>query len=110
MSANWDVELCDCFSDIKVCLISWFCSPCQIAYQIAGVEGHECGISDGILPCLFPFCCAISVRGKIREKYGIQGSCMNDFCVVWLCGICAITQQTRQLQKKGVKPAGMFMD
>jgi hypothetical protein len=37
------------------------------------VEEHECGVGDLLLACLCPFCCAVSVRGKIREKYSVDG-------------------------------------
>eukprot|EP01115_Flamella_aegyptia_P008614 TRINITY_DN3594_c0_g1_i1.p1 TRINITY_DN3594_c0_g1~~TRINITY_DN3594_c0_g1_i1.p1 ORF type:complete len:123 (+),score=32.52 TRINITY_DN3594_c0_g1_i1:35-370(+) len=110
MSAAWDTGLFDCLSDCKVCLVSWCCAPCQVAYQKAAVEEHECGLGDLIPVCCCPICCQVSVRGKIREKYGIEGSgcgdCMASFC----CGICSISQQPRQLDMKGAKPAGMFME
>eukprot|EP01116_Phalansterium_solitarium_P013185 TRINITY_DN3032_c0_g1_i1.p1 TRINITY_DN3032_c0_g1~~TRINITY_DN3032_c0_g1_i1.p1 ORF type:complete len:112 (+),score=11.72 TRINITY_DN3032_c0_g1_i1:74-409(+) len=109
--SQWDIELCDCFSDCKTFLVSWFCSPCQLAYQKVAVEETQpCGFGDCILPCLFSLCCAVSIRGKIRAKYGIDGGCMGDFCVILFCYVCAVTQQTRQLNAKGAKPAGMFMD
>jgi len=109
--SHWDVELFDCFADCKVCVVSWVCMPCQLAYQKVAVEdAYPCGVGDAILPCLFPFCCAVSIRGKIRTKYGIEGGCMGDVCVLLFCGVCAVTQQTRQLSLKGAKPAGMFMD
>jgi len=107
---GWDTGLCDCFSDCKVCIVTYFCGVCQIAYQKAAVEEHECGCGDFIPACIFPFCCAVSVRGKIREKYGIEGGCCGDFMTLLFCGLCALTQQTRQLQMKGAKPAGMFME
>jgi len=110
MSAAWDTGLFDCFSDIKVLLVSWLCGVCQVSAQKAGVEGHECGLGDLIPVCLFPFCCQIITRGKIRDKFGIEGSLVSDFLTSWCCMLCAISQQTRQLNMKGVKPAGLFMD
>ena len=109
MSA-WDTGLFDCFSDIKVLLVSWVCGTCQVAFQKAAVEGHECGLGDLIPVLICPLCCMIQVRGKIREKYGIGGSLIKDILEAWICGICAVSQQTRQLDMKGAKPAGMFME
>lgn len=45
------------------------------------------------------------MRSKIRTKYGIEGGIVGDFFSVLCCGLCAITQQTRQLDMKGAKPA-----
>jgi len=107
---DWDTGIFDCFSDIKILLISWLCGTCNIAYQKAAIEGHECGIGD-LIPVLFcGICCMVQVRGKIREKYGIDGTLINDILMSLCCGICAISQQTRQLDMKGAKPAGCFMD
>lgn len=92
------------------CLLSWICGVCQLAQQKATVEGHECGIGD-LIPvwCCAP-CCLVMVRGKIREKYGIDGNLVQDLLCSWCCTICAVSQQTRQLDMKGDKPAGICMD
>jgi Cys-rich protein (TIGR01571 family) len=110
MSAPWDTGLFDCCSDCKVCCVSWMCGVCQIAYQKAAVEEHECGCGDLIPVVCCPFCCQISTRSKIREKYGIEGSGCGDCMTSWCCMLCAISQQTRQLDMKGAKPAGMCME
>jgi len=110
MGGDWETGLCDCFSDCKVCFVTWLCMPCQIAYQKAAVEEHPCGCGDLIVAWLCTFCCAVSVRGKIREKYGFEGSCCVDFLTVAFCALCAVTQHTRQLQARGAKPAGMCME
>jgi len=106
----WDTGLCDCFSDCKVFLVSWFCAPCQIAQQIATVEGRECSAGLTIASCFFSLCCAIKARRLVREKYGIVGSGGSDCCTVFCCGLCAISQQTRQIRLRGDKPGGMFME
>jgi len=108
--SQWDHGIFECFGDIKVCLLSWICGTCQVAQQKATVEGHDCGIGDLIPVLCCPLCCMISVRGKIREKYGIEGSLVSDILCAWGCAICAVTQQTRQLEAKGDKPAGICMD
>ncbi len=91
-------------------LVSWCCGACQLAYQKAAVEEHECGLGDLIPVCCFPLCCAVSIRGKIREKYGFEGGFCGDLLTIMYCGLCALSQQTRQLDMKGAKPAGMFME
>eukprot|EP01108_Squamamoeba_japonica_P009585 TRINITY_DN9041_c0_g1_i1.p2 TRINITY_DN9041_c0_g1~~TRINITY_DN9041_c0_g1_i1.p2 ORF type:complete len:111 (+),score=37.68 TRINITY_DN9041_c0_g1_i1:125-457(+) len=108
--SDWDTGIFDCLSDIKVCLLTWLCPVCQLAQQKATVEGHDCGLGDCIPVWCCALCCAVMVRGKIREKYGIDGSLVMDLLCTLFCGICSISQQTRQLDMKGDKPAGICMD
>jgi Cys-rich protein (TIGR01571 family) len=42
-----------------------------------------------------------SVRGKIRESKGIEGSGVIDFLLHWFCGCCAIAQEGREVQGGG---------
>ena len=110
MGGGWDTGLFDCFDDFSVALITYFCEPCQAAYNEAAVSDKECG-------CIH-FCgalCAgpthtIAVRGQIRQKYQIDGSVCGDVCTVAFCALCAVCQHTRQLDKKGASPAGFLMD
>ena len=44
------------------------------------------------------FYAVTKVRGLIREKKGIEGSCFNDFLVWWCCGICALVQEAQEVQ------------
>jgi len=73
-------------------------------------EDRECEIMDLICMLFFGICCIVKTRGDMREKYGIEGSLVVDILSVWCCAICAISQQTRQLDIKGAKPAGFLMD
>ncbi|PRP77394.1 hypothetical protein PROFUN_14400 [Planoprotostelium fungivorum] len=110
MGGDWDVGACDCCGDMKVCCVTCYCLPCQLAYNNAAVQGTECSFVDFLLACYCTPCCGTAVRGKIRDKYGIDGSVVGDFCCHFCFGCCATIQQTRQLDKRGAKPAGMFMD
>uniref|UniRef100_A0A6B2LTA1 Uncharacterized protein n=1 Tax=Arcella intermedia TaxID=1963864 RepID=A0A6B2LTA1_9EUKA len=91
-------------------IISICTGPCQLAFQIAFVEGHECGPVDCVFALLCGICCAVKVRGDIREKYNIEGSLVGDVLSLWCCGACSLVQHVRQLQSKGVKPCGMFLE
>eukprot|EP01129_Flabellula_baltica_P016383 TRINITY_DN86_c0_g1_i1.p1 TRINITY_DN86_c0_g1~~TRINITY_DN86_c0_g1_i1.p1 ORF type:complete len:111 (-),score=21.78 TRINITY_DN86_c0_g1_i1:89-421(-) len=108
--ADWDTGLFDCFSDIKVCVVTLFCAPCQASYQRAAVEDRECEIMDLICMLFCSICCIVKVRGDIRDKYGIEGSLIMDIITLLCCSICSVTQHTRQLDIKGAKPAGFCMD
>ena len=48
--------------------------------------------------------CRTSVRGKIREQKGIEGTCMKDCLMHWFCGLCALVQEARVSANK----YGMF--
>lgn len=39
--------------------------------------------------------CRTSIRGKIREQKGIEGTCIKDFLLHWFCGLCALVQEAR---------------
>eukprot|EP00999_Lentomonas_sp_LEN2_P001007 NODE_2011_length_672_cov_185.988991_g1961_i0.p1 GENE.NODE_2011_length_672_cov_185.988991_g1961_i0~~NODE_2011_length_672_cov_185.988991_g1961_i0.p1 ORF type:complete len:110 (+),score=22.41 NODE_2011_length_672_cov_185.988991_g1961_i0:80-409(+) len=108
--STWDVGLFSCFSEPKICLVTWCCAPCQLAHQKAVVEGKECSVVDAILADCFFICFATMIRGKVREKYGIPGGCCGDCCTIYFCALCALVQQHNQLIAKGDKPAGCFMD
>eukprot|EP00999_Lentomonas_sp_LEN2_P001363 NODE_2399_length_579_cov_64.902655_g2349_i0.p2 GENE.NODE_2399_length_579_cov_64.902655_g2349_i0~~NODE_2399_length_579_cov_64.902655_g2349_i0.p2 ORF type:complete len:111 (-),score=23.64 NODE_2399_length_579_cov_64.902655_g2349_i0:167-499(-) len=107
---EWQPKLFECLSDPKLCVITWCCGICQLAHQKAVVEGTECNIVDVILIYCCGLCCAVKIRGAIREKYGIEGSLVSDILTVWCCGLCAVVQQHKQLIEKGDKPKGCFMD
>jgi Cys-rich protein (TIGR01571 family) len=51
----------------------------------------------------------VLIRTKIREKYGIDGNLVNDILGAWCCTICAVSQQTRQLDIRGDRPASVCM-
>ena len=108
--SKWDTSLFSCFQDFNVCLISCFCFPCQLAYQKAAVNNQPCEVQACVSFLICPCCLGALIRSDIREKYGFTGSFCVDFLVLCSCTICAISQQTRQLDIRGLKPAGMFMD
>eukprot|EP01127_Copromyxa_protea_P015634 TRINITY_DN4528_c0_g1_i1.p1 TRINITY_DN4528_c0_g1~~TRINITY_DN4528_c0_g1_i1.p1 ORF type:complete len:110 (-),score=13.89 TRINITY_DN4528_c0_g1_i1:25-354(-) len=108
--SDWDTGIFDLMIDQKVCMVSTFCLPCQLAYQKATIEEHQCGIMD-LLFSIICFCpCGAKVRGDIRGKYGIDGSPVADCLSITFCPCCTVAQQTRQLDIKGLKPAGFLMD
>uniref|UniRef100_A0A8C6VLL2 Placenta-specific gene 8 protein n=1 Tax=Naja naja TaxID=35670 RepID=A0A8C6VLL2_NAJNA len=90
----WQTDLCDCFSDIGVCLCGMFCYYC-LACRVAS-DMNEC--------C----CCGSSVtmRAVYRTKYNIPGSICNDMCIVGCCPLCSLCQIQRDIKKR--KELGVF--
>ena len=39
----------------------------------------------------------IKIRGLIREKKDIDGSCLNDLIFWWCCGMCALIQEAQEV-------------
>eukprot|EP01123_Difflugia_compressa_P003834 TRINITY_DN15144_c0_g1_i1.p1 TRINITY_DN15144_c0_g1~~TRINITY_DN15144_c0_g1_i1.p1 ORF type:complete len:110 (+),score=23.34 TRINITY_DN15144_c0_g1_i1:186-515(+) len=107
---EWDTGIFQCFGEhCHSFIVSVFCPVCQLAYQRAGLDQRECGFTDFIITLFCPVCVAVYTRTSIREKYNIDGSISVDVLYMLLCTVCAIAQQTRQMDLRGAKPAGMWM-
>eukprot|EP00992_Anisonema_acinus_P006171 TRINITY_DN19929_c0_g1_i1.p3 TRINITY_DN19929_c0_g1~~TRINITY_DN19929_c0_g1_i1.p3 ORF type:complete len:114 (+),score=39.67 TRINITY_DN19929_c0_g1_i1:60-401(+) len=104
LGAPWDTQLLECLSDGRVCLVSLCCPTCQLAHQKAIIENKDCSPIDAVLIMCCPLCCLIKIQ------YLIDGNCTADFLSALCCGVCAVAQQHRQLQLKGDRPHGCFMD
>lgn len=35
-----------------------------------------------------------------REKYGLEGSCMEDLLRAWCCGCCSLIQQDKEAEHR----------
>ncbi len=115
MSKEWSNGICGCFGDITVCkfcnfsrivsvncvffsiigLLSYFV-PCVVFGQNAEKLGESCvmyGLSQ-VVPLLNLYC-RTSVRGRIREQKGIEGSCFKDLLCVLFCPMCALAQEAQ---------------
>ena len=94
----WDVKYFDCCLSAPVCLLACIC-PAITQSMIFFKNQDNSG-----LRCLFAQCCCcigLSInRGKIRERYGIEGSCCMDCilysCICCCCHACLVSQEYRQ--------------
>lgn len=105
--------LFSCFSDIKLCLCASFCAPCLFNRTSAILEspgsaaaqsewfGGPCAIYYALAACTG--CCQVfyqgSRRGKIREKYNIEGDDADDYCLSCFCTGCALAQEDVEIRK-----------
>jgi Cys-rich protein (TIGR01571 family) len=105
---GWSFGLFDgcCNGGIAGFFTRWFCSNCMYGRAISLALDQNC-----LLCCFFGaygFCCC---RGKLREKYNIEGgSAICDFCKCCVCGICVIQQFVQEVNAREGKHIGPFGD
>ncbi|KAI3685553.1 hypothetical protein L6452_34801 [Arctium lappa] len=112
---HWSTGLFQCTSNIKNCFTTMLC-PCITFGEIAEIltEGHTPWYEPAALcACLgatsfvfifllwltFPYTCLY--RLKMRRKYKLKGSLLEDCTINAFCGWCALCQQYRELDHQG---------
>jgi len=87
-TGDWKYGLCDCCNPCNLmCFYAFYCTPCAV-YDMAEDLEEGSGILHLLLFLLFPPAPFIMLRGKARERSGIQGGFMGDCCTVtWCCGL-----------------------
>lgn len=104
----WEADLFDCCSEpclsLKTCIY-----PCGTFSWIANVVSqgkisreHAC--NDLIAYSLFCGCCFYTccVRKKLRKHFNIEGGSCDDFLTHLMCCCCAMVQEWRELELRGV--------
>ena len=77
-----------------------FFLPCVTVANIAGAVGLD-DWTYAVLSLLGPISlwARLSIRGRVREQRGIEGSCMGDCLVHAFCGCCALVQEAREIKE-----------
>ncbi|XP_034973484.1 cornifelin homolog [Zootoca vivipara] len=88
----WNTELCDCCSDMGICLCGTFV-PCILACRVSEQAG-EC--------CCLPYLpgTIVALRTSVRERFQIGGSICEDWVVMACCPLCGLCQLARELNNK----------
>lgn len=99
---NWDESLCGCCSSKCFCILVMFLPifmPCYQGWIINKATGENC-FSATLCPLLL--CClgAGMNRGKIRDRYLIDGSFCEDCLLHCFCAPCALCQEYREVMSK----------
>eukprot|EP00892_Ulva_mutabilis_P001160 jgi/Ulvmu1/11044/UM007_0226.1 len=108
-SNGFSSGLFGCFDDANTCCIS-FCCPCHahglICHDISGEYWIHC-LSwlvcascppEGLHPLLF---LGTFTRIRLRDKYGLRGSVLEDVLVHLCCHCCATAQELRHVEHAG---------
>ncbi|XP_072993365.1 cell number regulator 13-like [Typha latifolia] len=105
---EWHSDLLGCCSEPSLCLKTFF-YPCGTFSKIATVAKNR-DISPAevcndliayslILSCCCYTCC---VRRKLRETLNITGGVFDDFLSHLMCCCCALVQEWREVEIRGV--------
>ncbi|KAI7985113.1 Protein PLANT CADMIUM RESISTANCE 6 [Camellia lanceoleosa] len=109
---GWKTGLFDCMDD-PLNAIMTVCFPCLTFGQIAEIidNGHtSCATSGmlyGLIACVIGMPCLISCgyRSKLRSRYGLVESPAPDWITHFFCEHCALCQEYRELQHRGLDPS-----
>ena len=105
---GWSFGLFDgcCNGGAKHFCMRWYCGSCMYGRALSLAVDANC--------CLCCFCGSYALpccRGKIREKYNIEGGSFILDCVKCLfCGICTVQQIIHEVNSREGKHIGPFGD
>ncbi|KAG7579526.1 PLAC8 motif-containing protein [Arabidopsis thaliana x Arabidopsis arenosa] len=105
---NWHADLLDCCSEPCLCFKTLF-FPCGTLAKISTVATNRhissteaCKnlmVYSLILSCCCYTCC---IRKKLRKTLNITGGCIDDFLSHLMCCCCALVQELREVEIRGV--------
>ncbi|OMJ92428.1 hypothetical protein SteCoe_4765 [Stentor coeruleus] len=99
---KWEESLFSCCASGGFCLIVALFPICYPFLQgwVVSKAVHQSFISACICPL---FCCCIGAavnRGKIRDRYLIEGSFCEDCLIHCFCSPCALCQEYSEVRNK----------
>ena len=100
--SGWQHGLFGCCNDIGLTFLTLFC-PCVVAGLNAGAVGESCVLCGTVGFCLndnIAIYSNIVIRGKIRKKFGIDGTTVHDCLVSACCLCCAFIQQRQEIKMR----------
>merc|ERR1711963_1375926 len=68
-----------------------------MGYDMAEDMEPGTGVMHLVLGVIFPLAPLFLLRGQAREKSGIEGGAVGDFCTVLCCPGCAHLQQYKEV-------------
>ena len=106
--STWSISLYS-FGDLPVCISSYTCCPCAMAYARSELDGSS---------FLFNVCCSSICLNRwiVRSGYEIKGGAITDCVESSFCAPCVANQTLHMVLKENgtsqrkVKAAGMFTE
>ena len=98
--ATWSNDLFGCFTDMNLCLVTYF-APCYTTGKNAEAMGENCMLYGCFTLCGVGVITDSMIREKIRVKYGIEGSFINDILCNCFCPFCTIIQAALEIKEHG---------
>jgi len=108
MGGDFKNHICGCYKNPILCLFS-YCCPCYVYGKVAESVGENCLMYGAltVLPCRV--CFNWKIRGKVREKYGVDGDMKMDIACHCCCPLCAIIQEANEVQENNDAPPGTII-
>ncbi|XP_002740407.1 uncharacterized protein LOC100373489 [Saccoglossus kowalevskii] len=98
---EWDSGLFGCFSECGLCVVTYIL-PCYTFGKTAETLGESCcTYALSLFVPILNMVCLVKVRGRVREKYGIEGDTLNDCLMVFCCPLCTLVQEAIQVKNPG---------
>ncbi|KMT09333.1 hypothetical protein BVRB_6g134280 [Beta vulgaris subsp. vulgaris] len=105
---EWHTDLLDCCAEPCLCLKTIF-YPCGTFAKISTVANNKYmssaeACNDLVAYSLILSCCCYTccVRGKLRKILNINGGVFDDFLSHFMCCCCALVQEYREVEIRGV--------
>ncbi|KAL6887939.1 PLAC8 domain-containing protein [Trichoderma evansii] len=103
-ASQWSSSLFDCFSPIETCLLACYL-PCIVfgrthhrVNKSGKLEGYEPVNTSCLLFCIPGLHCILASmqRASIREKYNLEGTCIEDMAKSYCCACCNLIQLDKE--------------
>eukprot|EP00918_Siedleckia_nematoides_P076216 GHVU01166646.1.p1 GENE.GHVU01166646.1~~GHVU01166646.1.p1 ORF type:complete len:116 (+),score=10.87 GHVU01166646.1:183-530(+) len=96
--SQWQQGTLGCFGNLGLSCLT-FCCPCYVFGRNAEALGESC-LFCSLCFLIEPagFGASVALRGRLREKRGIDGSLTEDILCWLLCPYCTLCQEAAEIQ------------
>merc|ERR1711890_145955 len=102
MSEGWKNWPYECTSDMETCLYGTCCPQMMWAHGVTLL--HPWNPIQGIKHMICLGLCGMGqLKADAREKYNIEGTCFDDYCMGLLCAPCTNCQVYKEVKAREVK-------
>eukprot|EP00741_Cyanophora_paradoxa_P023830 tig00021623_g23018.t1 len=113
---QYSTGLCGCCEDPGSCLISCLCPQIQIGLTAQAFDGSDCCLTTTVTCLIDWVACYLGTVGmgcqyrrKIRRAYNLEPADECYDCLVFCCcNCCAVSQDAREVMKRGRAPVAFL--